>query len=283
MPSRTRSGARPCAITVARALGPWPKKTSTRPSASRISALRGRPGQRYWLCSLATSGMPAGAARAAAHQAPNMCAWTRSAAASLGPSHAAKRGSGTHCRFPRSPQISGSAPCRRASSMPPGVAQPQCRTEAIPWPRSSRITRSIDSWAPPGSSLAMTRATNTIARLLAGGPRSRVNVLGPRQPQPPPLGYATELCVHARKQRGPPAAPDPEDPISVPILCRPQLQDAVAVGAPPAAPDTTRVPPARTRSRSPTGWCGPEGRPYGTGPEQLVRACRSDAVGVRRA
>ena len=163
MPSRTRSSGRPCASTVARAPGPWAKKTSTRPSASRISALHGRPGQQYWLCSLATSGVPAGAARAAAHQAPNMCAWTRSAAASLGPSHAAKRGSGTHCRFPPSPQTSGSAPCWRASSIPAALAQPQCSAEAIPWPRSSRITRSIESCAPPGSSLAMTRATR-IAR-----------------------------------------------------------------------------------------------------------------------
>jgi hypothetical protein len=52
----------------------------------------------------------------------------------------------------------------------------------------------------------------------------------------------TELCVHAREQRGPPAARDPEDPISVPILFRPQLEDALAAGAP--APDTIRVLPA---------------------------------------
>ena len=46
------------------------------------------------------------------------------------------------------------------------VDRPLCRGEAIPWPRSSR---SIESCAPPGSSLAMTRATNTIARQLTAG------------------------------------------------------------------------------------------------------------------
>jgi hypothetical protein len=122
------------------------------------------------------SGTPAGAARAAAQQAPNMCAWTRSAAAGLGSGHAAKHGSGTHCRFPPSSQISGCAPCRRASSMPARVAQPQCRTEAIRWPRSSRI---IDSCARPGSSWAMTRARNTDPPgPSAGGRRSRVERVG---------------------------------------------------------------------------------------------------------
>lgn len=87
----------------------------------------------------------------------------------------------------------------------------------------------------------------------AGGRRSRVNELGPRRPQPPRLAYVSELCVDARQQRGPPAAPDPEDPISVPILPRPQLEDALAAGAP--TPDTTRVLPApateATRARAP--------------------------------
>jgi hypothetical protein len=46
--------------------------------------------------------------------------------------------------------------------MPSSVAHPQYSVEVIPSPRSSRITRSIDSCAPPGSSLAMTRATNKI-------------------------------------------------------------------------------------------------------------------------
>ena len=64
----------------------------------------GRSGHRYWLCSLATSGVPAATARAAAHQAPNMCAWTRSAAASRGASQAAKRGSGSIAGSRRRPR-----------------------------------------------------------------------------------------------------------------------------------------------------------------------------------
>jgi hypothetical protein len=112
--STIRRRCRPAASDAERRLAPprslwrgrWDraKKMSTRPSASRISALGCRPGQRYWLCSLATRGVPARAARAAAHHAPNMCAWTRSAAASLGPSHAAKRGFATHCGFSPSPR-----------------------------------------------------------------------------------------------------------------------------------------------------------------------------------
>ena len=37
------------------------------------------------MCSVATSGSPSGAATAAAHQAPNMWAWTSSASARTGP------------------------------------------------------------------------------------------------------------------------------------------------------------------------------------------------------
>lgn len=78
---------------------------------------------------------------------------------------------------------------------------------------------------------------------LAGGRRSFVNELGPRRPQPPWLAHVTELCVHARQERGPPPARGPEHPISVPILFTPQLEDALAAGAP--APDATRVLPAQ--------------------------------------
>jgi hypothetical protein len=70
-----------------------------------------------------------------------------------------------------------------------------------------------------------------------------VNELGPRRRQPPWLAYVTELCVHARQQRGPPPARDSKHPISVPIVFSPQLEDALAAGAP--APDTTRVLPAQ--------------------------------------
>ena len=64
MPSRTRSSGSPCESTVARAPGPWAKKTSTRQSARASRRARWSRASGSWLCSLATSGVVADAWRA---------------------------------------------------------------------------------------------------------------------------------------------------------------------------------------------------------------------------
>ena len=130
-----------------------------RPAAAR-AAVRWSPyGQVTALCSDATSGTPSGMAAAAAHQAPNMCAWTRSAPARRGRSHSAKSVDGTHCRCASRAKVSTGTSKAAASAIPSSVASPAYRRVTKPWERSAADSRSADSCAPPRSSTPMTRAT----------------------------------------------------------------------------------------------------------------------------
>ena len=83
------------------------------------------------------------------------------ALASRGASHAANPGSQCHCRSTPQPMTSASTPCARASCSPAGVALPA--SSRVRCPRSARApaTRNSESCAPPSSSFATTRATNT--------------------------------------------------------------------------------------------------------------------------
>src|SRR5688572_27614472 len=99
---------------------------------------------------------------AAAHQAPNMCAWTRSASCRRGSSQAANASDGVHWRSGPSPQTakaSASNPWSRASPRPAGDASPATHRDSMPCSRSAAERRRAPSWAPPGSSLAITRST----------------------------------------------------------------------------------------------------------------------------
>ena len=107
---------------------------------------------------------PSGMAAAAAHQAPNMCAWTRSAPARRGRSHSAKSVDGTHCRCASRAKVSTGTSKAAASAIPSSVASPAYRRVTKPWERSAADSRSAESCAPPRSSTPMTRATLSRAR-----------------------------------------------------------------------------------------------------------------------
>ena len=106
-------------------------------------------GQVMQLCSLATSGTSSGAASAAAHHAPNMCAWTRSASARRGASHSAKASDGYHCRPAPWVKASTANPCSRAMARPrgAGVARAEVGTHAVsaqPGAQAQRAARFHD-------------------------------------------------------------------------------------------------------------------------------------------
>jgi len=67
-----RSPGTPIRAAQVRVASPCAKKQSSRGAAAAASASCARRGQVMALCSLAMTGTPGGAARAAAHHAPNM-------------------------------------------------------------------------------------------------------------------------------------------------------------------------------------------------------------------